>query len=150
MTTPRAKYLVEMARLSDQFNELREGLRPVAGETDTMIVPLSLIRRLLGFVEQGLGELRDIARYVPEEVLEGTLRTGTTASAAIDETFHLLESHAAAERRYRDAGEAVDELRKLTWEIARNVPATTDGVIATLKYLGRVGPDDASRTITIG
>jgi hypothetical protein len=52
------RYLDEMTQLSEQFAELAEALRPIAGETDTMIVPVSLLRRLTNFVERGLTELR--------------------------------------------------------------------------------------------
>ena len=77
-----------------------------------------------------------------DEVLE---RATQGTPIAPDQTFCLLESYVAGELRYRNAGEAVDELRKLTWEIAGNIPATIDGTIATLKYLGRVGPDGGSQ-----
>jgi len=54
--------------------------------------------------------------------------------------------NAAAARRFRDSNgndEAVDELLQVTWEVARNVPTTTAGAIATLKYLGQIGPENA-------
>jgi hypothetical protein len=148
IATPRAKYLAEMAQLSEHFAELAEAFKPSAGETDTMIVPVSVMRRLMDFVGRALAELQEIAGYVPDEVLEGMSQTAITASAApYDLTFNLLESHAAAEHRFRNSSddEAVDELRQLTWDIARNVPTTTLGAIATLKYLGRSSPKSASQ-----
>jgi hypothetical protein len=112
--TSRTKYLAEMTQLSEQFAELAEALRPVAGETDTMIVPVSLLRRLTNFVERGLPELREVACYIPNEVLEGVSRPAIPPRAeTYDPRFCLLESHAAAEHRFHDADEAVDELRQL-------------------------------------
>jgi hypothetical protein len=90
------RYLDEMTQLSEQFAELAEALRPVAGETDTMIVPVSLLRRLTNFVERGLPELREVACYIPNEVLEGVSRPAIPPRAeTYDPRFFFLESHAA-------------------------------------------------------
>jgi hypothetical protein len=107
--------------------ELAEALRPLPGEGDTTRVSTRVLQRLLHLVE-----------------MEGA--TQTAASAEPDETFWLLENHAKASDRFCNAGEAADELLKLTWELAFNVPTTIGGIIATLRHLARiVGPDGASQ-----
>jgi hypothetical protein len=63
-----------------------------------------------------------------------------------------LARHSSDDTRFRNSpdDETVDELHKLTWEVARNVPTTTAGAIAILKYLGRTGSENASQNIAIG
>jgi hypothetical protein len=113
--TPRAKYLTEMADLTARFEELAEALKPVRGEIDTMIVPVSVMRRLMQFSESSLSRLQKLAEFLPDEDLAEILAAderrcdessnhvtrpaATTVSAEPpEETFWVLDDAALESR----------------------------------------------------
>jgi hypothetical protein len=55
--------------LTSRFEELAEAFKPIPGEIDTMIVPVSVIRRLMKFCESSLSRLQKVAQYLPDEAL---------------------------------------------------------------------------------
>ena len=86
---PHAQYLAEMAELTCRFEELAEALRPVAGESDTMHVPVSVVRNLIRFCESGLARLQKVAEYLPDEALAEIIAAGDRCSGAGDLDAHI-------------------------------------------------------------
>ena len=79
---PRAQYLFEMQELTARFEELAEAFKPVAGEVDTMIVPISLLRNLMRFCESSLARLQKVADHLPDEILSEVLAAGDRGGEA--------------------------------------------------------------------
>jgi hypothetical protein len=69
IATPRTRYLADVEDLTSCFEELAEAFNPVPGEIDTMIVPVSVMRRLMQFCESSLSRLQKVAEYLPDEAL---------------------------------------------------------------------------------
>lgn len=79
IASPRDRYLTEMQELACRFEELAEALRPVAGEKDVIVVPLSIMRRLMQFCEDKLARLQKVAEYadcLPDEAFVEILAAG--------------------------------------------------------------------------
>jgi hypothetical protein len=69
IVTPRTRYLTEVEGLTSRFEELAGAFKPVPGEIDTMIVPVSVMRRLMQFCESNLSRLQKVAEFLPDEDL---------------------------------------------------------------------------------